>query len=272
MINDLDETLKQLLIKAGNLDHGEVDIKFDSPNREWSAALSKPTVNFFLYDIRENHELRGTEWIIEKNGNNTATRRKNPFRINLSYLVTVWTNNVEDQHSLLWTVLSTLMRNPVVPQELLQGRLANQEYAIIAKTAQPDGLFNNPADFWAALDNEIKPSFNLVITLALDPGLEFTSAIARTRSLAVKRPDAEAETIISISGNVYLKGQPDKIITQAMVSAADASLTAMTNEQGQFTFSRIPSGKQTFQVTAPGHKAQVFTITIPGKSYDLEIS
>ncbi len=119
MITELDEIIKQLLIKNGKLDHGEVDIRFETPDREWSASLSKPTVNLYLYDIRENHELRGTEWIIEKNGNNTATKRKNARRIDLSYLVTVWTNNVEDQHGLLWTVLSTLMRYPTIPQELL---------------------------------------------------------------------------------------------------------------------------------------------------------
>jgi len=119
----------------------------------------------YLYDMRENHELRGTEWIVEKNGNNTATKRKNAKRIDLSYLVTVWTNNIEDQHSLLWRVLQTLIRYPTIPQELLLGQLATQMYPVITRAAQPDGLFNNPADFWAALDNEIKPSFNYVVTL-----------------------------------------------------------------------------------------------------------
>jgi hypothetical protein len=271
VINDLDDTIKQLLIKNGKLDHGEVDIRFETPAREWSASLSKPTINLYLYDIRENHELRGTEWIIEKNGNNTATKRKNARRINLSYLVTVWTNNIEDQHALLWTVLSTLIRYPTIPKELLLGQLAKQEYPIITNTAQPDGLFNNPADFWSALDNEIKPSFNYIVILPMDPDLVFTSTIARTSSLAVKRPETEPEMLIAIFGSVYLKGQPDKVVPSAVVVASEANMTAVTNENGQYSFTRIPSGKQTFQVTVPGGKPQSFTLTVPGKNYDIEV-
>jgi hypothetical protein len=271
MISELDEIIKQLLIKNGKLDHGEVDIKFETPDREWSASLSKPTINLYLYDIRENHELRGTEWIIENHADNTATKRKNARRINLSYLVTVWTNNIEDQHSLLWRVLATLIRYPVLPREYLIGQLARQEYAVITHAAQPDGLFNNPADFWAALDNEIKPSFNYIVTLPLDPEIAFTSAITRTSSLAVKRPETEPEMLISISGVVHLKGNPEKVFSEAVVIAREANMTSRTNEKGQYSFSRIPPGKQTFQVIIKGEKPKLINITVPDKNYDIEI-
>ena len=58
MIADLDETLQQLLKNELPIKNGEIDIKFEQPKREWSARLSKPTVNFFLYDLRENVKLR----------------------------------------------------------------------------------------------------------------------------------------------------------------------------------------------------------------------
>lgn len=271
MITELDETIKQLLIKNGKLDHGEVDIRFETPDREWSASLSKPTINLYLYDVRENLELRGTEWIVQKNANNTATKRKNARRINLSYLVTVWTNNIEDQHGLLWRALATLIKYPVIPQEMLTGQLAKQEYDVITHTAQPDGLFNNPADFWAALDNEIKPSFNYVVTLPLDTEVVFTSSIARTSSLSVKRPETEPEMLISISGIVHLKGQPEKVIPEALIIAEEANMTSRSDEKGQFIFSRIPAGKQTLHVIIKGEKPKSINITVPGKNYDIEI-
>jgi hypothetical protein len=59
MISDINETIKQLLIKQGGLDPATVDIDFQTPDREWSASISKPTINVYLYDIRENHKLRG---------------------------------------------------------------------------------------------------------------------------------------------------------------------------------------------------------------------
>jgi len=42
MITDLDETLKQLLIKEMPIENNEVDIKFDLPKRNWAAKLSQP--------------------------------------------------------------------------------------------------------------------------------------------------------------------------------------------------------------------------------------
>ena len=100
MINDLDETLKQLLIGKVPLDPVEVDISFDMPDREWSASVVKPTVNLYLYDIHENLELRSNEWMIERS-QGIATRKKPPVRVDLSYLITVWTSDTADQHRLL---------------------------------------------------------------------------------------------------------------------------------------------------------------------------
>ena len=58
MINDVDEAIKQLLIKEKAIDPADVDISFDAPDKEWSSSISKPTVNVYLYDFRENHQLR----------------------------------------------------------------------------------------------------------------------------------------------------------------------------------------------------------------------
>jgi hypothetical protein len=62
MIADLDETIRQLLIAELPIKNGEIDVSFDQPKREWSARLSKPAVNFFLYDMRENATLRQHQW------------------------------------------------------------------------------------------------------------------------------------------------------------------------------------------------------------------
>src|SRR3954462_10423041 len=63
MLADLDETLRGLL-RTELERHGfeGVDIAFDAPSREWSGQLSKPTVNVFLYDLRETESLRTSEW------------------------------------------------------------------------------------------------------------------------------------------------------------------------------------------------------------------
>lgn len=168
MIRDLDETLKQLLIRHTPLDPSQVEVNFEIPDREWSTGLAKPTINLYLYDIRENRELRETDWAVEPNGSGGRVRRRSPVRIDLAYLITAWTRAVEDEHHLLWAVLETLIRNPELPHELLQGELKKQIRPVRLATARGDGVLKDPADFWAALDNQLKPSVNLVATVELD--------------------------------------------------------------------------------------------------------
>ena len=67
MINDLDESIKQLLIEKGALNSTEVNISFEAPSRDWANTQSKPAINIYLYDIHENHELRSYEWTVERN-------------------------------------------------------------------------------------------------------------------------------------------------------------------------------------------------------------
>ncbi len=271
MITDLNETIKQILVKKGAFDPAEVDIKFETPKREWSASISKPTINLYLYDIRENHELRGLEWFVEKDRNGIATRKKNPSRIDLSYLITVWTNDIEDEHRLLWHVLLTMLRNHEFPEELLSGQLAGLSYPIKTRAAQPDGLFSNPADFWTALDNELKPSINYVVTLPLDTDLTFTAPLVRTKTLEFKAPDTDIERLVQVAGMVHETGKPTQGISEATVVAREARMTAKTDDQGYYSFAKLPEGEQTLQVLVSGKKVREVAVTIPSASYDLEI-
>lgn len=271
MISDLDETIKQLLIKKGGIDPAAVDIDFKTPDREWSASISKPTVNVYLYDIRENHQLRGTEFAITRDGNGNATRKKNPSRVDLAYLITAWTSDIVDEHHLLWNVLVTLFRYPELPGDVMAGQLLGQEYPIKTTTAQPDGLFNNPADFWSALDNEIKPSINYVVTVPLDLAMAFTAPLVRAKILEFKPPDTDAESLVQISGIVHEAGKPTQGIPEAKVVAKEAGMTAVTDEQGRYYFPKLAAGEHTFQVLLTGKEVRETSVTVPGTSYDLEV-
>ena len=86
--------------------------------------LSKPTVNIFLYDLREAERLRTSEWSAMTKDGRTFEGRP-PMVMECSYAVTAWTQAVEDEHRLLSQVLAILYAYPEIPQEALNGRLAN---------------------------------------------------------------------------------------------------------------------------------------------------
>ena len=67
MIHDLDTTLKALLekeIPKGDLqDHAvTVTISFERPDPDFPpSGVALPAIDLFLYDVRENHDLRSNE-------------------------------------------------------------------------------------------------------------------------------------------------------------------------------------------------------------------
>lgn len=182
MFADLDESLRELLVRHVPLDLSEVEVSFEAPDREWSGRLTRPTVNCFLYDIHENVERREQDWAVSRDpSTHVVTRKKGPLRIDATYYLTVWARAPEDEHGLLWRLLATLARFPVLPRELLAGDLVDQPFPIPARLAQPDGTRTSATDLWQALDNRVRPSLSYVVTLALDPSLTYTSPIVLTR-------------------------------------------------------------------------------------------
>lgn len=271
MINDLDETIKQLLIKKGGLNSGEVDIVFDMPDREWSATISKPTVNVYLYDIHENRELRDNEWTVTHN-NGVATRRKNPVRIDLSYLVTVWTNDIADQHRLLGHILATLFRFNEFPEDVLKGSLMATEWSIRTQTAQPDGVLRNTSDFWSALDNQLKPSINYVVTLPMDLDMALSAPEVKTKVFKFRGGNGDSpEEMVQISGIVHRKGKPDQAVPDATVLVKELQMTANTDENGKYAFRKLVLGSYTFEISPPGEEKRQVAVKVPSTSYDIEL-
>ena len=167
MIQDVDETLKELLVRKGSVNLDMIDIRFDLPNKEWVATVTKPTINLFLYDVRENHELRQNRGTFVRSGDTGVVARP-PVRIELSYLITAWTTDVADEHQLLGNVLTTLLQFPLVPEDVLKGSLQTQPLPLQAWIAQPERT-PSPWEFWGHVDHGMKAGLNFVLTMALQP-------------------------------------------------------------------------------------------------------
>src|SRR5215216_7441791 len=195
MLADLDETLRGLL-KAELERHGfeGVDIAFDAPAREWSGQLSKPTVNIFLYDLREAETMRTSEWSrIQKDGRTYEGRP--PMIMECSYAVTAWTQAVEDEHRLLSQVLGVLFAFPQLPADVLAGRLGEtaQRFAIEGRIGQPKS--DGKADFWSAVGGQYKASLDYVVTLACESGVAYERGPeVRTQTLGARISDLPPST------------------------------------------------------------------------------
>jgi len=268
MITHIDEALKQLLKDEVPLDSSEIGVTFEMPTKEWSAGLSRPTLNLYLFDIRENLEFREHDWTRERS-NGDVVKRLTPRRVDLAYVVTAWTTTVEDEHRLLWYVLSALFRHPELPGKYLTGALAGQVAAIRFKVAQPDGVFKNPADFWSAMENRLKPAVNLVVTVPLDLAVEIKGPIVLTKRLSIElSPGAAKDEIVQIAGRVRIGGRP---ATGASVLLEEKGLSVRADAEGHYTFPNVPAGAYTLVVTPPGKAAKRRKIAVPQREYDVDV-
>jgi hypothetical protein len=269
---DLDETIRQLLIKQVPLDLSEVDISFEAPDREWSGRLSRPTINCFLYDIRENLELRATDFEqMRNNGNGTLTTRRFPARIDATYQITIWARAPEDEHQLLWRVLAVLFKNPILSEDVLQGGLKNQLLPTPTKIIQPNQARANPAELWQSIDNRIRPALTYTVTVPLDPEIMFTDGIVftrRTRLFSSQDLDTPAAEGIRISGRVY--SGTDSGVANATVTLKESGATSTTDAEGRFAF-RVLEGKSHLTVVTPEGKEVSREIVVPSPEYDVQV-
>lgn len=171
MIAELDRFLKTLLLDKLGYPAGEIEVQFHQPAREWSGRLSgQATINLFLFDVRENNTLRQHEWQrLPATQSNLVQQQRTPYRIDCHYLLTTWVNDPEDAHRLLGECLLALLGTPLVKTEdLAETPLAGQPYDLPIRVAAHDKM-TNPAEVWSALDNELRPSISLIVTIAMNP-------------------------------------------------------------------------------------------------------
>lgn len=144
-------------------------IKFDRPVEDYEGEASG-TVSLFLFDIRENLELRSNEPIIERK-DGRATLHPPPKRVACSYLVTAWFGGAEkdrqlNEQKLLSQALQVISLFPTIPNELLWGNLKDQQPSLPMITMATEG-FKNPAEFWSALGGKLRPSFTVTVTISV---------------------------------------------------------------------------------------------------------
>ena len=272
MLADLDESLKQLLVQRVPLDPAQVAVSFDTPDREWAAALTGPTVNLFMYDVRENLELRGTPyWLAPQRQEGRGERRRPPVRLDLSYVVTAWTASVEDEHQLLGRLLVTLLRYPVLPPDVLQGGLQGVEEPIPTRVVQPDGG-PNPADLWNAVGNRLKAGLMYQVTVPVDLEVAVSAPLVFTRRLRTRptggAPDGEA---FAFGGVVRRAGRPQEAVAGAAVTLVERGLTVTSDAEGRFRFGNVPQGRYTLRVAAAGQEAVEATVQVPSPGYEVEV-
>ena len=271
MFLELQSALQRVLHDLGKIPPQDVDVRFEPPTREFTAALVRPTVSLFLYDVRENNELRSTN-LETTRANGRATYRVPPRRFDLRFLVSALTTVVEDEHLLLERTLVTLMKHPTFPEELLPEPLRSANPPLAAQVMKPEdegGLL----EVWSGLDARPRPALLYVVTVPVSLDLAFEAPLVltrRTRYTPLGSLPTAPEGGTSIGGVV--SDRSGNRIAGAIVSVeGSAAAGTLTSPSGEFTLARVPTGAVTLRVERAGATPQRVRIEIPAESYELVV-
>lgn len=170
MLQDLDATVAALV--ENELAVKNVAISFAAPDAHFPpTGVALPAICFFLYDVRENHDLRTNQWKLEQQGG-VFTRKRPPVRADCSYLITAWPsesapNPAQDEHRLLGGVMKVLLSHRSIPDQYLQGEFKGQTPPLRTRIIAEQQL-KSAGEFWQAMGGKPKAALNYMITISVD--------------------------------------------------------------------------------------------------------
>lgn len=257
MLDIIDRSLESLFRAAVPLSATDIDVSFQPPERDWSAKLTRPTVNLFLWDIRRsaNRSQAGVRTVQTADG---AVHQPARPVVELRYVVTAWTSDHGDERALLGGLVRALLANPTVPRDMLPPEYdqLTEPNLLMARSGE------DHIDVFRALEGQLKPGINLVLATEYDIGLGIPAGPpVASIGTAVGRVDGEPPAVRRrVAGDVGLPAAIGAVVR----SPGDATIV---NPTGRFLL-RAATGDEIVVETDPP-----LTATVPavgGVRFDVD--
>jgi hypothetical protein len=169
-------------------------------------------------------------------------------------------------------VLQVFAALPAIPPAFLQGALVGQEPPLPLVAAQADGL-PNPAEFWTALGNQLRPSLTLTATLAMPVGIPEAVPAAVTHRLSLQQLNLPATRVQAYQVGGRVTDATDQPVAGATVLLVEVDISTTTDAEGRFRFGGVAAGTFALRVTA-GPTTHEVTATVPapmGSNYNVQL-
>lgn len=184
-ISVLEDGLEKLIRRELSLSEEVGDVTFEAPTTNWSAQLSRVTVNLFLYDVSRSRQPPRSLMRREAGDDGRVQRRALQPMVRLSYLVSAWAGSIKDEHMLLGDLISRLIAADAVPADLL-----TQELSTSVNLSFGEDDLNKNREIWSGLGGNLKASFTLQADLGADTfdWIDAAPPVERIEALAAPVP------------------------------------------------------------------------------------
>jgi hypothetical protein len=235
----VDESLESFLRATVPLSAVDIDVSFEPPTEEWAAKLTRPTVSVHLWSIRRSatRAITGVE-NFERDG--VSMRRMALPRIELRYVVSVWTSEYEDERSLTGSMLTALLAHSDIPGTYLASGLEHLPAPIVTIARSDDTDVYN-------FDSRMKATLQLCLTAVVDTGAGSPTATT-VGEIALGVSDRTTG-----ASDPPLRRIAGECIDPAAIGATVRSPTsvAIVNAAGRFLISARPGDEIVLEIEPP---------------------
>ena len=160
-IRTVDDGLARMLRAEVPLPADDVDIDFAVPDAAWQSALTRPTVNFFLYDVRpSDRPIPAPNRRLDEYGR--PLRRRNLPIVDLNYSVSVWAADPLVEHDLLGQLVSRFAGTSLLADTHLPDDAENPIVLFFGAEHTPVHVI------WQAIGAGVRSSFSLTVATAAE--------------------------------------------------------------------------------------------------------
>jgi hypothetical protein len=267
MIALIDEALTDFLaaeiVTIADIPLPDFDIDIKIPSKSWSDALSDKTkVNLYLFDLRENTELRQTAWE-EEQAADRVERKRPPVRIDLFYMITTYCThftidyqNELMEHHLLSYTLAVVHKFPTMPPSYLGGLPSLPDIPI--ETVHPEFLDEQGGfQIWSALEQKPRPAVFMKVTIPLELDVAFSETAVFTKQLGFRQFTAAdtSDVMIDLGGLIVDTGHTPVADATVTLSDDEGDVTdrVQTDTRGRFTFRNVTGATVQISAAADGY-------------------
>lgn len=274
---DLDVTLGRLIQEElADVGMSGVQVTFEAPERDRVATWPSPTVNLFLYDIRESGQGLDRSWVRGASDKGAGLSRA-PLRLECSFAITAWTRHALDEHRLLAQVLAILLGHPVLPPDRLEQGLRVGDPPAPLGTRIAHGRPEGRADFWSAIGSPYKVALEYSVTVLIDPNQRRARGRPVSAAWVSIHPSAAGAAVGEQSGEMLAQGGTVRdargdAVAGAWVLVAASGRSAVVSETGEFVVGGLTAGEHEFRVRAPDGAGVSVTATVPGPAVDVVLA
>ena len=275
MLHEVDDSLQNLLAnrlkELGSPIRDVRQVTLGTPGDALRLRDGEAYVNLYLYDVRENAQLRDEGFTKPRRADNggEAGFRSSAVRLDMAYLITVHAgDDPRLEHQLLGDVFGVLFGSPVLSSADMPENGALHALAanmVTLQVAFPGDITRaDLSALWQAMDGPLRPAVHLVVTAPFYPRPTRWMKTVRESPRVSLTPTSPA----TVSG-IVLDAETDTPLAGAVITlprgseASEVSVPPETGTDGIFLLEFLPAGAQVLTFARVGYDKVRISVTVP---------